>query len=439
MAETSDVKDHIFDAAENLRIDLVERSLRQGVDVNITNTNNETLLHVAARKGDGVLARILIEMGAELNHQDIDGNTPLTVACFNRRRLVIKKLLENGADLNMRNNDNASPLFNSCWRGDLKAVDTLLERGAEMEFYCHGKTPLLIACSFGWGDVINTLVRHGASVNNSESDGMTPLHYACICSSTELVNTLLEKSARVNVRNSKGETPLHFAASGQVAVVHKLLDSGAIIDLKSDCGETPYDVCLRNLSDMGLTYEMRTETKSALIEHVIKLRTAGLAVSIDVGDELQTKINKKRETKCLKELEKMKTTKILNIPLHFIFSKLSRPSYLNDKELLHSFYKFLNSPSLSSGFPLYSHILRNTFDKHYLWMLADDVLTKIETCPNLPVLARQHIICYLSVEDLRSLVKSGVTDTDCGFPVFRTTTTIFSYIRKKLNEFLATF
>lgn len=439
MAQSSEVKDQIFDAAENLRIDVVEKALKQGVNVNVTNNNNETLLHVAAKRGDGVLVRILIEMSADLNRQDIDGNTALNIACWNRRKFVIKKLLENGANVNVRNNENVSPLYNACWRGDHKSVDALLEKGAEVEVNCLGKTPLLVACSFGWGEVISTLLRHGAKVNNSDCEGMTPLHYASVCNVTELVTTLLEKSARVNVRNHKGETPLHFAASGQVAIVHKLLDNGATIDIKSNCGETPYDVCLRNLSDMGLTFEMRTETKSALVEHVIKLKTAGLAVSIDVTEELGSKVNKKRQSKCLKEMEKIKATKIFNVPLYVVFSKIGTPYYLNDRELLYSFYKFLNSPNLSSGFPLFGHILRNTFDRYYLSMLADDILSKIETCPNLPDLARQHIIRYLSVEDLRSLVKSGTEDTSNGFPVFRTTTTMFSYVRKKLSEFVTIF
>lgn len=89
----------LFDGARKGSVDFVVSAIDQGVPVDLTDENGNTLLMLAAYYGHAVLAEALIARGADVDAQNDRGQTPLAGAVFKRYADVIVLLIENGADL----------------------------------------------------------------------------------------------------------------------------------------------------------------------------------------------------------------------------------------------------------------------------------------------------------------------------------------------------
>lgn len=72
-------------------------------DVNQPGAMDDTMLHIAARKGELADVKLLVECGAKVNAIGDIGNTPLHGAAAKGHAVVVILLLENGADPNIKN------------------------------------------------------------------------------------------------------------------------------------------------------------------------------------------------------------------------------------------------------------------------------------------------------------------------------------------------
>lgn len=74
--------------------------------------------------------------------------------------------------------------------------------------------PILMTCAAKAGDLdsIKTLIKQGANLNEpSDYDGKTSLHLACAEGHSEVVQLLLKNGASAYVRDRRGRTPLFEA------------------------------------------------------------------------------------------------------------------------------------------------------------------------------------------------------------------------------------
>ena len=94
---------------------------------------NEQLL-AAARKGDAVAVKSLLEKGASVNAKTKYGATPLSYACDRGSVEVVKVLLERGADVNVKDSFyNATPIVWAAQRNHAEVVKLLIAKGASKE------------------------------------------------------------------------------------------------------------------------------------------------------------------------------------------------------------------------------------------------------------------------------------------------------------------
>ena len=73
--------------------------VQSGVNVDATNTENSTGLHVAARRGATDCVDVLLAAGATPNLIEENGRTPFGVAVFWRRRRIWPLFLRAGAEI----------------------------------------------------------------------------------------------------------------------------------------------------------------------------------------------------------------------------------------------------------------------------------------------------------------------------------------------------
>ncbi|XP_055454377.1 ankyrin repeat domain-containing protein 31 [Psammomys obesus] len=99
--------------------------------INKRNAKGESQLHVASRRGNLSVVKVLIESGADVNLKDYAGWTPLHEASNKGFEDVIMELLKAGANVNCENIDGILPLHDAVVGNHLKAAEILLEHGAD--------------------------------------------------------------------------------------------------------------------------------------------------------------------------------------------------------------------------------------------------------------------------------------------------------------------
>jgi ankyrin repeat protein len=204
--------------------------------------HNQSALHLAARHGRAsILSALLAPLVDAVTNEMLDGNYP---------------------------GDAAAALEWAINRPDSR-----------------GRSPLLVACSYGQWDCADRLLEAGANVLKADKDGNGVLHQAIVHNHLSIVVQLLLKAEEqsftfrlVNSRNSAGLTPLHYAAwTGNSDVAQQLLLAGADQHISStaeydpwlqvNIGTTPLHVAaLQN--DHELSYVLLQQYAADLLQWV---------------------------------------------------------------------------------------------------------------------------------------------------------------------------
>ena len=141
--------------------------IASGADVNAAQGDGMTALHWAARNGDPILARTLLEAGADVGAGTRIGRyTPLHVAAQAAAGEVVEMLLGAGADAEapIEVGGAARPLHLAAASGSELAVAALVAAGADVNATeeSWGQTPLIFAASNGRTAAVRTLLEAGA-------------------------------------------------------------------------------------------------------------------------------------------------------------------------------------------------------------------------------------------------------------------------------------
>lgn len=152
-----------------------------------------------------------------------------------------------------------------------KIIEILINNGANVNILSKGdhRSPLNFAISDGDENVITSLIKAGANVNNPNEDGLTPLHQSAKMGKKEywyeaniqehfhhfcfnwtgikkIVEILLTNGANANAIDKRKNTPLHLIADidseKQYEIAELLVNAGADVNAKNKYDQTPSDV-----------------------------------------------------------------------------------------------------------------------------------------------------------------------------------------------------
>jgi ankyrin repeat protein len=106
---------------------------QMGIDLNLFDNLDETLLHLAAWNGLVSAIKVLLAAGADVNAVDNSDRTPLHFSIMRGHALAMNTLLVAGADVNAVDNFGRTPLHEALdnWYG-FNYLNTLLESGANV-------------------------------------------------------------------------------------------------------------------------------------------------------------------------------------------------------------------------------------------------------------------------------------------------------------------
>uniref|UniRef100_A0A672Y3W7 Ankyrin repeat domain 27 (VPS9 domain) n=1 Tax=Sphaeramia orbicularis TaxID=375764 RepID=A0A672Y3W7_9TELE len=155
----------------------------------------------------------VLQAGAlNVNSSNIDGFTPLHVAALHGHSALVSLLIRHGANVNARTNQSATPLHLASQNSHIQVVRFLLECNAKLNKKDqYGNTPLIQACLRGNLETATTLLQSNALVNVANHQGNTALHEAVRGGHQLLVEALLRGGASPGLRNKRQRTPLDCA------------------------------------------------------------------------------------------------------------------------------------------------------------------------------------------------------------------------------------
>ena len=229
-------------ACEVGELDIVEMLVEAGADVCVVDDDGYTCLIVAASFGHAETVRYLVGLReVDVNHSNTEGFTPLHLAVSQKYSAVSKLLIDAGADIEAQTSRRSTPLHWACEGGELDIVEMLVEAGADVSVVDDdGYTCLILAVDVGHTETVRTLLcMTEVDVNQSNAEGNTPLHFAVSQKDFAVSKVLIDAGADVEAKDSEGSTPLHCACEvGELEIVKMLVKAGADVSVVDDAGST---------------------------------------------------------------------------------------------------------------------------------------------------------------------------------------------------------
>ncbi|KAJ7392435.1 hypothetical protein OS493_012098 [Desmophyllum pertusum] len=182
----------------------------------IKHFQSQSLLHLAAKKGQVEHLRRLLDIGEHVNsvaHRERYDETPLMSAARCNEVDTVEFLVERGASLELRDGDGLYSISPCCYGWEMKNIIRLMAFGADIWKRNNiGYSAVHLAAEYGHTEAVRLLLEHGAdvntelSINASDDDGLTPLHRAASAGQCDTVNFLLDHGANVNAENRMNGT-----------------------------------------------------------------------------------------------------------------------------------------------------------------------------------------------------------------------------------------
>jgi len=150
-------------------------------------------------------------------------------------------MVSHGANPDVEDKEGQTALMIASVGGYGDVVETLVKHKADVnkKHQQSGITALMLAAAYDHPDVVRILLDNGAQIDAKDDSGWTALIHAASYGHSDTVRTLLNRGADANAKNSDSHTALSFAAlEGHTDTVKALLDGGSAIDSKDDNGRT---------------------------------------------------------------------------------------------------------------------------------------------------------------------------------------------------------
>ena len=297
----------LLDLAEKGDVAGIESMLKVDIDLDESDSDGLTALHVAARSGETAIVETLIRRGATVDAPDSGGRTALLLAVRNGHGGPAAALVAAGADISRADAAELSPaeallsaptslvpsvvtpanvdspsvdgeplLHAAASRGLTGHVAALLDAGADPSAKdAMGRTAVDAALAGNVGtkqcESAAVLLKRGSPApaspewryiaeplrtGNTElrfDYGSTALHLAAERGQEGMVRYLLEIGAAIGARDQPGNTALHIAVRrGYRTIASLLLDRGSDVNVRDYNGNTPIHESLTASDDYAI-------------------------------------------------------------------------------------------------------------------------------------------------------------------------------------------
>ena len=223
----------LFSALKDGKTDIAINTIKLGVDINIKDEYGWSLLHRAVQYNNTSVVKELLES----KKIDIEVKLPDDTIITNNNEKWYA--------------DGETPLLLACYYGYGEIVKMLLNYGANLEARdsIDSAMAIHIAASRGYSDIIEIIMQSYSAkkienlVDIEDDTGTTPLMWASMNNQISVINTLLKYGADINGQDYDGWSALHFAAASQsYKAVEILLKNKANANLENVNNDKPIDL-----------------------------------------------------------------------------------------------------------------------------------------------------------------------------------------------------
>lgn len=183
--------------------------LRKGAPVEALCKSKLKPIHYACQRASFDIAQLLLGYTANIEAEDNSSNRPLHNACSRGSQQHVELLVQKGANIDARNANGDRPLCLASSMGHVEIVKILLNRGAALRSKfsagpSHEDSPLCLAAKNGHTLVVAELLDQGASVLQKDERDWQPLRYAAFNAHPDVVELLLRHGATLSGSASGG-------------------------------------------------------------------------------------------------------------------------------------------------------------------------------------------------------------------------------------------
>ncbi|MCJ1394302.1 Ankyrin-2 [Xylographa bjoerkii] len=233
-------------AISNGHLAAAEQLITRKVDVNFSNSNSLSALHIAVDKGFNGTVALLLSNGAKPQAENITGSTPLHLASKSGNMKIVDLLLTHGAAINVVDEDRHTALYYAAKSGSEAITCLLLSKDASPNLEDDlNSSPLIQAASNGLTLAIQQMLGKGMNTEAMNQKGNTAIHCATKAGHREIVRLLLNNGANPHIPNNVQQGALHLAAStGFEEITALLFDSGADLSALDSKHRSALDVAV---------------------------------------------------------------------------------------------------------------------------------------------------------------------------------------------------
>ncbi|KAL4883188.1 ankyrin repeat-containing domain protein [Aspergillus karnatakaensis] len=227
-------------AVKNNRIDVAERMLDLGADVDIRE-DDKSITFLAASEGHADLVQLLLGRGARYRYREGCTLTPLCVAASAGHTDVVRILLNQDeittgdrVEQEPRRLERGTHERPNFWQCQTSLVEQLFETsGAGINHAGIEYTiPLFLAIGSAYDSTAEILIKSkNIDLDYKDIYGRTPLMWAISHNRLSIVTALLEAGADGNIPGPSGQTPLFEAAAAKKEAIVKLLLAHKSVDV----------------------------------------------------------------------------------------------------------------------------------------------------------------------------------------------------------------
>jgi len=204
----------LFKAVLNQNEEIVRLLVGKVPDINIKDGSNFSLLHWAAiiespKVALGIMG-LLCSGGINVNITDDNEQTPLHIAAMFGRKEIVEFLISKGANPDLVDNEGMTPLGVAKLFGQAAVAAILSKRTSKLSESFTIKSIHDAVLAGNLPEVQRFLNSRSGSVNQKNKNGMTPLHLAAMCSSKEMVGLLIRKGADRRIGDAFGYKPVYW-------------------------------------------------------------------------------------------------------------------------------------------------------------------------------------------------------------------------------------
>lgn len=240
----------VFDLIERNDLKSLRQLLDSGYDVNGSDRDGYSLLHMAVDFDNESVVRLLLSTeGIRVNcYTTVHRLSPIHFGAQDGKTHLVALLLDSGADINCVNHNNCSPLYFAVCANHMPTVQLLLERGADPNIIdSNGISPLLQAVSIS-KDLTSILLQRKAKM----SDYCRELHTALLSNKVDISLAIIDSMSTPLTANRIGRSVLQNAVQHiscddpkeAIDLIRKLIDLGEDINISNRFG-TPLHILIQ--------------------------------------------------------------------------------------------------------------------------------------------------------------------------------------------------